>query len=176
MINYDFIHQITLAQNLQYFSRNWTERVRTDLEHTHRRILERLKAWQARAMEAPHSLPLALGALLTLILLLRGHAIGRALANLWTLHGGAAGELTPRAATLRYQQMLRLLARRGLKKSPGQTPLEFAGSLAARELSGPVGQLTELYQSARFGARRLETQQMADLFERIKSLARSHRS
>jgi len=175
VINYDFIHQITLAQNLQHFSRNWAERVRTDLGDTHRRILERLKVWQTRAMEAPHSLSLALGVLLVLILLLCARAIGRALANLWTLHGGA-GELTSRAATLRYQQMLRLLERRGLKKSPGQTPLEFADSLAAKELSGPVGQLTELYQSARFGARRLETQQMTDLFERIKSLARSHRS
>jgi hypothetical protein len=174
VINYDFSHQITLAQNLQRASRNWTERIRVDLERTHRRILERLKAWQARALEGPHRLPLALGALVALILLLRGRSLTRAFANLWTLHGTAAAELTPRAATLRYQQMLRLLARRGWKKPPEQTPLEFAASLPATELSGPVAQFTDLYQAARFGARRPEADRMSDLLRRIQALLRAH--
>ncbi len=173
VINYDLSHQITVAQNLQRISRNWTERVRIDVERTHRRILEKLKAWQARAIAVPYSLPLALGVLVALIVLLRGRAIGRGLANLWSLHGGGAAELTPRAATLRYQQMLRLLARGGLKKLPGQTPLEFAASLAAPELAAPVGQLTDLYQAARFGARRLGAQQMSHLLRSIKSALHS---
>jgi hypothetical protein len=173
VINYDFTHQITLAQNLQRFSRSWTERVRLDLERTHRRILERLKVWQARATDAPHILPAALVVLLTFALLLRGRASWQAVATLWRLYGDSARGLNPRTATIRYQHMLRLLARRGWKKPPGQTPLEFAASLPAAELSGTVGQLTELYQAARFGLRRLEAQKMADLLQRIQALLRA---
>jgi len=173
VINYDFTHQITLAQNLQRSSRNWTERARMDLERTHRRILERLKAWQARAIDAPYILPVALGVLVTLILLLHGRTPWQAVATLWGLYGASAGELNPRTATIRYQHMLRLLARRGWKKSPGQTPLEFAASLPATELIGAVGQLTDLYQAARFGSRRPDAQKMSDLLQRIQTLLRA---
>lgn len=172
VINYDFAHQMTLAHNLQQLSHAWTERTRTSLEHMHRRILERFKVWQARAIHAPHALGWALCAALLLILLLSNRAIRQALSNLWLLRGGSGRESNPRAATLRYQQMLRLLARRGLKKSPGQTPLEFAASLPAAELARPVGQLTELYQYARYGARPLEAQAMSELLLRVKSLLR----
>jgi len=37
--------------------------------------------------------------------------------------------MTPHLATLQYNEMLRLLSRRGIRKAPGQTPLEFAGSV-----------------------------------------------
>jgi hypothetical protein len=172
VINYDFAHQITLAHNLQRLSHAWSARARTNLEHAHRRILERFKVWQTRAIHAPHALLLPLCAALLAILLLSNRAIRQALSNLWLLRGGSHREWNPRAATLRYEHMLRLLARRGLKKSPGQTPLEFAASLPAAELAEPVGQLTELYQNARYGARPLEAQAMSELLLRVKSLLR----
>ena len=47
--------------------------------------------------------------------------------------------------------MLRLLARRGLRKSPAQTPLEFVASVPDGELAAQVSELTSLYQAARYG-------------------------
>ncbi|HJY85721.1 MAG TPA: DUF3488 and transglutaminase-like domain-containing protein [Candidatus Acidoferrales bacterium] len=171
VVNYDFAHQMTLAHNLQRLSHSWTERVRTGLERAHRRILERLKEWQARALHAPHALGGALGAVL-LALLLRNRASRQALSNFCLLCSGSLPKSHPRAATLRYELMLRLLARRGLKKPPGQTPREFAASLPATELTEPVGQLTELYQNARYGGRPLEEQAMSELLLSVKSLLR----
>jgi hypothetical protein len=59
-------------------------------------------------------------------------------------------------ATLQYQQMLRMLARRGWQKPPGQTAREFAAAVAASEGAAPVAphvsRITFLYEAARFGA------------------------
>ena len=176
VINYDFLHQVMLAQNLQRASRDWTERGRSSLERVHRRIVEQLKSWETRVAGAPHALPMALGALLALVLLLRGPALARLLALGWALRVSTNAELTPRLATLQYQQMLRLLARRGLRKPPEQTPLEFAASLPATELASPVAQLTDLYQMARFGDHPMRAQAVSDLLLRLKALLRSRKT
>ncbi len=172
VINYDFIHQITLAQNLQRASRDWTERLRSYTAGLHRRSIDHLKSWQSRAVNAPYAWPAALAALLALALL-RGHAIWNFLVNLWKLKLAPRSELTPQLATLQYEQMLRLLARRGLKKRAGQTPVEFARAIPAPELGAPLCQFTELYQRARFGARPAEAQPMAQLLGTIRQLLRS---
>lgn len=174
VINYDVLHQITLAQNLQRASHVWTERAGRDLRRARRAGIELLKSWQKRAADAPVAWAGSLGVLLALTLLLRGGAIRRALANLWSLHlSPARAELTPRLATLHYQQALRLLARRGLRKSPAQTALEFAASLPATEWSAPVAELTDLYQTARFGAQPAQAQRMFELYRLIKSRIRT---
>ena len=173
VINYDFLHQVTLAQNLQRASRDWTERLRAYLAGAHRKTTERLKTWQARVLDAPQAAPVALGIMLALFVAVRWRALRRWLATLWDLRISARAELTPQLATLHYQQMLRLLARGGWRKQPHQTPLEFAASLSAAELSVPVAQLTELYQVARFGARPAEAKTMSNLLRSIKALVRS---
>ena len=175
VINYDFLHQVTLAQNLQRASRDWTERARIYLERVHRKTIERFETWQARAINAPYALPAAVGLLLGLVLLLRGRSIARWLAMFWGLRVSSNPELTPTLATLHYERMLRLLARRGLKKPPELTPREFVASLSATELASPVAQLTDLYQLARFGAHSAESQQMSELLARIQQLLRPHR-
>jgi len=177
VINYDFSHQVTLAQNLQRVSRDWAERARNFLIGAHRKGIDKLKEWQTQVIAAPHALPgfvAIVGAVILLFLLLfRGRAILAALAALWGLHVASHSVLTPRLATLLYQQMLRLLARRGIRKQPGQTPLEFASSVTAAELAAPVAQLTDLYQMARFGDHSAEAQKMGDLLASIKAIMRS---
>ncbi len=175
VINYDFAHQITLAQNLQRVSRDWTERLRVSAQRLHRSSIERLKSWQTRVAGAPYTLPGALGLLLALGLVLRGRAIAHLLGRLWGLHISSSTQMTPRLATLHYQQMLRLLERRGLTKPPGQTALEFATGLPVPELCGPVAELTHLYQVARFGAQSADPQQMSQLLGRIRQLLRPRR-
>ncbi len=172
VINYDFLHQVTLAQNLQRASRGWSETARRQWRLTQRKSIEQLTLWERQAMAWPYTLPAALGALLALVGALRGRALARALLLFWSRHGRPAAQLTPRLATLHYQQMLRVLARRGLAKRAGDTALEFAASLNGTELSAPVAQLTELYQQDRFGERRADPQQMSALVRAVRRVLR----
>jgi len=172
VINYDLVHQATLAQNLQRTSREWTAQLRKYLREKRRATINTIKTWQRNLAAQPMALPGALALLIALMLLLRGRTLRHFLASRWGLRFGR-DELTPQLATLHYEQMLRLLARRGFAKPPGQTPLEYAASIPAPDLAGPVGQLTELYQSARFGARRADAHRMGGLLAALKTLLRS---
>jgi hypothetical protein len=72
------------------------------------------------------------------------------------------------AASLFYQRLLRLLERAGWRKSPSQTPVEFAASLSAGEIAVPVARFTELCMAARFGGERIEASRFTGLLEEIK--------
>ena len=175
VINYDILHQFTLAQNLQRVSRNWTERLQAAFTNARRLATERLERWQSRIVQAPAALPvsLAIFAALFLSVLLLQPGIRRRLMILWHLRISPAAEMTPHMATLQYNEMLRLLARRGIRKSPWQTPHEFATSLPDGNLAAPVHQLTGMYQAARFGGQTTDTRQASTLLTLIQSLLRS---
>jgi transglutaminase-like putative cysteine protease len=173
VINYDLNRQVTLAQTLQRASREWTLETQEYLRQKRRAAIDWLKETQAALTAAPHAWPIGVALLAGIALLLSRHGVRDYLARQWGLRFAADAELTPRLATLHYRQMLKLLARRGFAKSPGQTPAEFAQSIPAAELAGPVGQLTELYQSARFGARPSDAHQMATLLGMLKLAIRN---
>jgi len=54
------------------------------------------------------------------------------------------------AATIWYERVLRMLAKRGWQKSPAQTPAEFVAGLED-SVRGPVARFAEHYERARFG-------------------------
>ena len=176
VINYDFVHQVTLAQNLQRASRQWAERARDFFSEMQRRGIEKIRMWQSRAARTPVTLPVLLTFMGALLLVLAGSSRGRgllqAVATFWGLHVSTSAELTPRRATLYYQQMLRLLVRHGLRKRPGQTPQEFAASLPALELAAPVAQFTRLYETARFGDHPADSRQMSQILTTIRQVVR----
>jgi len=173
VINYDMAHQLTLAANFQRTSREWTDQSRRYLEQKRRAILEWMQLQQARVkMLGPWRMGTAIAALLALLALLRGRALREYLALEWGIHFGAREAVTPRLATLLYAQMLRVLARRGWKKAPGQTPLEFVAAIPRAEVAGPVGELTSLYQAERFGTQPTDAQVMTGLLAVIKERLR----
>ena len=98
--------------------------------------------------------------------------IRQRLMTLWHLRISPASAMTPHLATLQYNEMLRLLARRGIRKAPGQTPQEFATSLPDANLSAPVHELTGMYQAARFGGQTANPRQASSLLNRIQTLLR----
>jgi transglutaminase-like putative cysteine protease len=173
VVNYDFTHQLALAQNLGRASRSWSTRARVSLDRWHRAIVEHMKAWQARVGEAPYAPPLALLLLLAAAAWFRRHDLARAweLVRMW--RAGEKAELTSHLATLRYQQMLSLLARHGWRKQPAETPLEFAAGIARADLAAPVTQLTDIYQSARFGERPARAGEMSSLLATVRALVKS---
>lgn len=176
VINYDFAHQATLAQNFQRTSREWSDRVWRYWRAKRRDTVEWFKQVQ-RGLQTVGLWPMVwlMAAVLGLYALLGWRALREYLAVEWGLHFGPRTGVSPRLATLLYQQMLRQLARRGIRKERGQTPREFASRVTPAELAATVGQFTELYQSARFGTQSTDAQQMTGLLANIKILLRTSR-
>jgi protein-glutamine gamma-glutamyltransferase len=175
VINYDFVHQIAVAQNLGRISRDWAERIRADFFDARRRATDVLKRWQAQALHAPASRTAILGlfaALFMSALFLRPE-IRHRLVTLWHMRILPARAMTPHLATIQYNEMLRLLEQRGICKTPGQTPMEFADAVPDGNLVAPVLELTSLYQAARFGGKPADPQHASSLLGRIHSFLRS---
>jgi transglutaminase-like putative cysteine protease len=176
VINYDLSHQQTLAQNFQRASRDWSLRTQRYIREKRRAAINWLKDLQRGLSASPYAWPVGIALLAGALLALRWRGLSDYLTRQWGLRFGSQTEMSPRLATLQYQQMLRLLARRGMVKPPGQTPQEFAASIAAVELAAPVGQMTSLYQAARFGAHSAEIARMAHLLDNLKLLLREVKS
>jgi transglutaminase-like putative cysteine protease len=172
-VNYDFFHQVRFGQNVQRTSRNWSERARALYHRQQEAAVRRLMALDRRIEGSPYFLPGVLVLLVALLLVLRGRSLIRYAVARWSLRARRGGNLTAGLAALEYTEMLRLLEKRGWKKSPSQTPLEFASAIPAADLSAPVAQLTELYQSARFGDHPARVEQMSALLRSLRDSLRS---
>jgi protein-glutamine gamma-glutamyltransferase len=175
IINYDFSHQLSLARDVHNSSLSWSQRVSHYYQEKRRRAVDSIKLWQARISSSPYALPGALVFLLLLLLYFRGRAMGGFVAIRWSLRAHREGVLPPELALFEYRQMLRLLERRGWHKSAAQTPLEFAASIRVPEFAGPVAELTQLYQSARFGSQAADARRVSSLLAALKSLRRSRK-
>jgi Domain of unknown function (DUF4129) len=175
VINYDFTHQITLAQNLQKSSRDLSERTRQYYQQKQREAMRLLLELDRRIEASPYFLPTLLVFLVALLLYLRGRPLIAYILARLALRARRGGNLTASLASLEYREMLRLLEKRGWKKAPSQTPLEFAAAIPSTEVSGPVAQLTELYQSARFGEHAAPIEQMSSLLRSIRDTLRSRK-
>jgi hypothetical protein len=176
IINYDFGHQVTLAQNLQKSSHDWSERLQHYYHRKQDQAMNFIVALDKKIEASPYFLPGALLFLVLVLFALRGRAmIGYAITR-WSLRARRGGNLTASLAALEYREMLRLLEKRGWKKAPSQTPLEFASAIPAAEFAAPVGQLTQLYQSARFGDHPAPVEQMSSLLRSIRDLLHARKS
>jgi protein-glutamine gamma-glutamyltransferase len=176
VINYDFSHQLTLGQNLQRSSRSWSDRAREKYWRTERGTMRYLLALDRRLESSRYFLPGVLVFLLALLFALRGRAMIRYAVARWSLRARRGGNLTAGLAALEYTEMLRLLEKRGWRKSPSQTALEFASAIPAGELAVPVSQMTDLYQSARFGNHPARIEQMSSLLRSIRDFLRASKS
>jgi hypothetical protein len=63
--------------------------------------------------------------------------------------------------------MVSRMARRGWRKSPSQTPLDFVAAIQETALQNKVGRFTRAYESARFGRSVDDAQSLPELFEDI---------
>jgi hypothetical protein len=175
VVNYDFSHQFTLAENAQQASRSWSDRARDFYDQSEDRAMRSILALDTKAEASPLFLPGLLVLLLALLFYLRGRSMLGYLVQRWSLRARRGGSLTAGLAALEYNEMLRLLERRGWKKTASQTPLEFAAAIPAADLAGPVARLTELYQSARFGNHPARVDQMSSLLRLIRNSIRARK-
>jgi protein-glutamine gamma-glutamyltransferase len=178
VINYDFVHQVTVAQNLGRFSRDWAERIRTEFASARLHATEQLRLWQEKISRSPSGRTgvfVIFGVFVVAVLILRPE-VRRRLALLWRTRVMPAREMTPHLATLQYLEMLRVLGRGGIRKTEAQTPMEFATSLPDGNLAAPVFELTSIYQAARYGGKPADPQRASSLIDRIHTFVRSRRT
>ena len=175
VINYDFTHQLTLGRDARRSTRSWNERARDFYHREQAAVMRYVLVLDQRTEASPYFLPGLLVACIALLLAFRGRSMIRYAVARWSLRARRGGNLTASLAALEYTEMLRLLEKRGWRKSPSQTPLEFASAIPAADLSAPISQLTDLYQSARFGNHPAPIEQMSALLRSIRDTLRSRR-
>jgi hypothetical protein len=171
VVNYDFIHQFTLAQGVQRVSRRWTASLRERFERARSAGATRLRYWAEDASSIPPWMLILVTLLLAGALVVCNRQVRERLVFACRVRLGFDAP-PAQAASLFYHRMLRLLERAGWHKSPSQTPSEFAASLPAGEIAAPVARFTELCLAARFGGRSVEASRFSALLQEIKSSLR----
>jgi protein-glutamine gamma-glutamyltransferase len=172
VINYDFGHQMQMAQNVQRASRNWTESLRAWFEHAQIRNRQRLKSLQLRHGTLGLLLPLIL---ILVLLALRYDLIGKVMRRLrlyWQLRTPESPKANPLLASRLYAELLRLLERHGFVRRAAQTPLEFSLSVQTPALAPAVREFTSIYARARYGDAPCDTLRLRHLLEQVRDAPR----
>jgi transglutaminase-like putative cysteine protease len=173
VIGYDFAHQLVLAQNLQHTSRNWTESARDWFEHKQQAGKKWMNSWQLRRGAWGYLLPVAL---VLFLVALRFNLVAELLRRVrlfFQLRTSGEVRSDPQLASRLYAELLRMLARRGLKRGDSQTPFEFAAAMNAPNLAPPVREFTEIYAHARFGGAPCDTTRLSRLLAQIRTVLRA---
>jgi protein-glutamine gamma-glutamyltransferase len=173
VINYDFAHQVVLAQNLQIKSRNWKQELRSWLEGKQDRAKNWLRHWQFRHASLALVLPLIL---LFFFAVLRYGLLVRAIRQI-EFFLQVRAQPSPRTSALLasrlYQDLLGLLGRRGILRRENQTAFEFAASVREPALAPAVQEFTHLYTDARFGGAPCNTSRLRELLVHIRAALRA---
>src|ERR1700685_1140481 len=169
VINYDFAHQVQMAQNMQRSTRNWTEAVRNWLTAQETRGKQKLRSWLDRSGDITFALPLALAILLVL---LRYDALRLPVKKIrffLQLRRPSSGSANPQLASRLYAELLRALAKRGFTRKESQTALEFAGAVSEPSLAPAVREFTQIYAQARFGGAACGDSRLRSLLAQIRA-------
>jgi protein-glutamine gamma-glutamyltransferase len=173
IINYDFAHQTTLAQNVQKNSRHWSFRARVWFIRTQQLVIDHMMAWQARHARLRYFLPVVL---VSLLVLLRFNFVNRLLQRLrlaWQLRLPESARANPQLASRLYAELLRLLRRRGFERLESQTAFEFAAVVNAPGLAPFVHEFAQIYCDARFGCNPCDISRLRQLLEQVRAALQS---
>jgi len=175
VIGYDFAHQVALAQNLQRDSRNWSESARDWFEHKQRAGKKWMKSWQLQRGVLGYLLPVALVLFLAALRFNVLAELSRRIRLFFQLRGSKVARTNPQLASRLYAELLRMLARRGLKRNLSQTPFEFAAAVDSPNLAPAVREFTQIYAHARFGGAPCDTTRLRRLLDQIRAALRVRR-
>jgi len=159
VLSYDIERQVVLASRLEQSGRR-----------LHFDWFDGWTAQMERAGDAiwTHAIPVALLLIAGALLAIYGKQISRWLARRASLRRLQRGAAAASDATMLYERMLNLLEKRGVRKPPWVTPLEFSHMLPSSETSALVGRLTLAYNQCRFGGRGEAASRMLELLEQIE--------
>jgi protein-glutamine gamma-glutamyltransferase len=166
VINYDFIHQILLAQTMQRSTRTWTEIARSWFIKQEAKGRRWMRSWNSGLRLL---IPLAVALFLLALRFDLVVAFVRRLWLSWQLRSPETARSNPQLASRLYGELLYLLARRGFARQPTQTPFEFAAAVSQPRLAPAVHEFTQHYTQARFGGAPCDTIRLRALLEQIRS-------
>ncbi|MGA9899827.1 MAG: DUF3488 and transglutaminase-like domain-containing protein [Terriglobales bacterium] len=171
VVSYDVSHQYILGQRAAQGGSQWIRRMRRWGRMQYEAWLEAARRTGQAVSDAPWrwgGVALGLAALLTL---------GAYSARLWRAirrrRVAARPERSPStAATIWYERVLKMLAKRGLQKSPAQTPAEFVAGLQNDSVRGSLAQFAEHYERARFGDSAEAAARLPEDYEEVAEASR----
>jgi protein-glutamine gamma-glutamyltransferase len=166
VVSYDVSHQSVLGRRAAQGGADWIRRMRQWGRLQYDTWLEAARRTGNAASNAPWrwgGIGLGLGALLVL---------GAYSARLWRAirrrRVAARPERSPRvAATIWYERVLRMLAKRGWEKLPAQTPAEFVASFKNETVRDPMARFAEHYERARFGDSAEDAARLPEDYEEV---------
>jgi hypothetical protein len=166
IVNFDFSHQVRLSNQISATTNNVQFSLRAWLRKKYRALVAGGGRWQQQVQQmSPGSLAGRSGLLLLLLALPFVPRIRRSLERARLLRDPRRAPKS--AASFWYLRLLRRLARAGLRKTPGQTPEEFASSIADPKMRNDVVTFTEHYERARFADSVDDAQRLPELYEEI---------
>jgi protein-glutamine gamma-glutamyltransferase len=160
VLSYDIERQIVLASRIEASGRRLRLDWISDLGSN---------AVSAGRVVAGHVVSALLILGIAAALIVFGPSLRRWLAQWLRLRRVQRGAAQASDATLLYSKMLDVLERRGFRKPPWVTPIEFARMLPASEISRLVDHMTIAYNQCRFGGRSEAASQMIDLLDQIEA-------
>ncbi len=169
VINYDFAHQVQMAQIMQRNTRNWTEAARSWFTKKEAGGKKWLRSWLDRRGGITFLLPVAIGLLLVLLRYDVLHVAIQKLRLYFQLRAPETTRANPQLASRLYAELLRVLERRGLARRASQTPLEFAMAVGEPSLASVVREFTQIYTQARFGGAPCDTLRLRGLLEQVRA-------
>ena len=171
IINYDISHQRTLSRQTTRGALEWARRTQDWARREYQETLESFRHAQQVLSDSPAEWSIA-GAIAAILLVLAANA-GRLWRAVSRRRLAARPERSPRvAATIWYERMVRLLGKRGLKKSPVQTPAEFVTLVDDPNVRQSVAQFTEHYERARFGNSAGDAKRLPEDYEEVDAATR----
>jgi transglutaminase-like putative cysteine protease len=171
VINYDAGHQYSLGREATRNGLEWLQRARNWSRRHHEALLAAARRTQRTVSDSPVKWSLT-GAAMAMLLVFAANTrtLWRAFRN---RRLAARPEKSPRmAATIWYERMTRMLARKGWPKSPAQTPAEFLICIQDDAMREPIAKFTQHYESARFGGSAEHAQRLPELYDEILATVR----
>jgi protein-glutamine gamma-glutamyltransferase len=171
VVSYDVSHQYILGQRAAQGGEHWIRRVRRWERLEYEAWLEAARRTGRAVSVAPWrwgGLALGIAGLLLL---------GAYSARLWrAIRRGrvaARPERSPRvAATIWYERVLQMLAKRGWQKLPAQTPAEFVAGLKDDKVRRPLARFAKHYERARFGDSAEDAARLPEDYEEVFEASR----
>jgi len=171
VVNYDAGHQYSLGRDAARNSLQWFQRMGNWARRQHDSLLKAARRTEQNLSDSPRRWSVA--GLVSVVVLLLAANLRRLWRTLRLRRLAARPEKAPSlAASVWYERMIRMLARKGWRKSPAHTPKEFLNCIEDEAMRESVAKFTRHYESARFGGFAEDAQRLPELFEEVASEAR----
>jgi len=166
IVNYDLSHQMKLRSDLSTTTGNAQSSFRTWAQDQYVRLVELFSSWERRLEKlSPRQMALCCVVIGFLLALPFAPMTWRTIQRTRALRHPQKAPRT--SASFWYQRMLKMMARRGVRKEQSQTAEEFASSIPDPQMRHDVELFTEHYERARFDASVEDAQLLPELYEEI---------